>query len=155
MDGRQRRRERAGAGDAALPLTAAGRKGPSADRSSASILTPQRAVLLEIDNQLVSAGGYEMPKKVYQVVKVEFPKSLQFMSQGSLLSVSGAASEISVAAHGMWQACSWTSAGDRISYSVFLQKSREYKSRNSTGSTMIFLAAQIPDGAQRQAAGGK
>lgn len=57
-----------------------------------------RFMLLEIDNQLVSAGGYKMPKKVYRVVEVpEFPKSLQFMSQGSLLSVNGD-KQISVAA---------------------------------------------------------
>ncbi|WP_163420430.1 hypothetical protein, partial [Escherichia coli] len=51
-----------------------------------------------IDNQLVSVGGYKMPKKVYRVVEVpEFPKSLQFMSAGSLLSVNGD-KQISVAA---------------------------------------------------------
>ena len=64
-----------------------------------------RFMLLEIDNQLVSAGGYKMPKKVYRVVEVpEFPKSLQFMSQGSLLSVNGD-KQISVAARnvaGLW-----------------------------------------------------
>ncbi|WP_413728097.1 alpha-2-macroglobulin family protein [Sodalis sp. RH19] len=49
-----------------------------------------RAMLVEIDNVLVSAGGYKMPEKVYRVVPVpEYPKSLQFVSQGSLLSVNG------------------------------------------------------------------
>ncbi|HID9471456.1 TPA: alpha-2-macroglobulin family protein [Serratia liquefaciens] len=57
-----------------------------------------RFMLLEIDNQLVSNGGYKMPKKAYRVIEVpEFPKSLQFMSQGSLLSVNGD-KQISVAA---------------------------------------------------------
>ncbi|CAI1097970.1 Alpha-2-macroglobulin family N-terminal region [Serratia entomophila] len=57
-----------------------------------------RFVLIEIDNRLTSAGGYKMPKKAYRVVEVpEFPKSLQFMSQGSLLSVNGD-KQISVAA---------------------------------------------------------
>ncbi|CAI0694213.1 alpha-2-macroglobulin family protein [Serratia ficaria] len=57
-----------------------------------------RFMLIEIDNQLVSSGGYKMPKKAYRVVEVpEFPKSLRFMSQGSLLSVNGD-KQISVAA---------------------------------------------------------
>ena len=57
-----------------------------------------RALLVEIDNLLTSAGGYKMPKKVYRVVQVpDYPKSLQFMSQGSLLSVNGD-KQISIAA---------------------------------------------------------
>ncbi|WP_047607978.1 MG2 domain-containing protein [Rahnella aquatilis] len=57
-----------------------------------------RAMLVEIDNILTSSGGYKMPEKVYRIVQVpDYPKSLQFMSQGSLLSVSGD-KQISVAA---------------------------------------------------------
>lgn len=49
-----------------------------------------RSMLVEIDNVLTSSGGYKMPEKIYRVVKVpDYPKSLQFMSQGSLLSVNG------------------------------------------------------------------
>ncbi|MFD3240227.1 MG2 domain-containing protein [Rahnella perminowiae] len=58
----------------------------------------RRAMLVEIDNILTSSGGYKMPEKVYRIVAVpDYPKSLQFMSQGSLLSVSGD-KQISVAA---------------------------------------------------------
>jgi len=58
----------------------------------------QRSLLVEIDNILVSSGGYKMPEKNYLIVSVpEYPKSLQFMSQGSLLSVKGD-KQISVAA---------------------------------------------------------
>lgn len=58
----------------------------------------RRAMLVEIDNVLTSSGGYKMPEKVYRIVKVpDYPKSLQFMSQGSLLSVNGD-KQISVAA---------------------------------------------------------
>lgn len=57
-----------------------------------------RAMLVEIDNILTSSGGYKMPEKVYRIVQVpDYPKSLQFMSQGSLLSVNGD-KQISVAA---------------------------------------------------------
>lgn len=57
-----------------------------------------RAMLVEIDNVLTSSGGYKMPEKVYRIVEVpDYPKSLQFMSQGSLLSVNGD-KQISVAA---------------------------------------------------------
>ncbi|MDF7680225.1 alpha-2-macroglobulin [Enterobacteriaceae bacterium ESL0689] len=57
-----------------------------------------RAMLLEIDNVLTSSGGYKMAEKVYRIVKVpNYPRSLQFMSQGSLLSVNGD-QQISVAA---------------------------------------------------------
>ncbi len=58
----------------------------------------QRAMLVEIDNILTSSGGYKMPEKVYRIVEVpDYPKSLQFMSQGSLLSVNGD-KQISIAA---------------------------------------------------------
>lgn len=57
-----------------------------------------RTMLVEIDNILTSSGGYKMPEKVYRIVAVpDYPKSLQFMSQGSLLSVNGD-KQISVAA---------------------------------------------------------
>ena len=57
-----------------------------------------RSMLVEIDNVLTSSGGYKMPEKVYRIVQVpDYPKSLQFMSQGSLLSVNGD-KQISVAA---------------------------------------------------------
>ncbi len=57
-----------------------------------------RAMLVEIDNILTSSGGYKMPEKVYRIVQVpDYPKSLQFMSQGSLLSVNGD-KQISIAA---------------------------------------------------------
>ncbi|WP_300000920.1 MG2 domain-containing protein [uncultured Cedecea sp.] len=50
----------------------------------------RRSLLVEIDNVLTSSGGYKMPEKRYLIVSVpEYPKSLQFMSQGSLLSVKG------------------------------------------------------------------
>lgn len=58
----------------------------------------RRTLLVEINNTLTSAGGYKMPEKTWRVVKVpDYPKSLQFMSQGSLLSVNGD-KKISVAA---------------------------------------------------------
>ena len=57
-----------------------------------------RFMLLEIDNLMTSSGGYKMAEKVYRVVEVpNYPKLLQFMSQGSLLSVNGD-KQISVAA---------------------------------------------------------
>ncbi|MBC3377551.1 alpha-2-macroglobulin family protein [Serratia fonticola] len=57
-----------------------------------------RFMLLEIANLMTSSGGYKMPEKVYRIVEVpDFPKTLQFMSQGSLLSVNGD-KQISVAA---------------------------------------------------------
>ncbi len=57
-----------------------------------------RFMLLEITNLMTSSGGYKMPEKVYRIVEVpDFPKTLQFMSQGSLLSVNGD-KQISVAA---------------------------------------------------------
>ncbi|POP46389.1 hypothetical protein CHU32_06455 [Superficieibacter electus] len=58
----------------------------------------RRWMLVEIDNSLTSSGGYKMADKVWRVVQVpDFPKSLQFMSRGSLLSVNGE-KQISVAA---------------------------------------------------------
>ncbi|MCS3431748.1 alpha-2-macroglobulin [Klebsiella sp. BIGb0407] len=57
-----------------------------------------RSMLVEVNNVLTSSGGYKMPEKNYFIVSVpEYPKSLQFMSQGSLLSVKGD-KQISVAA---------------------------------------------------------
>ncbi|MGC6389041.1 alpha-2-macroglobulin family protein [Ewingella sp. S1.OA.A_B6] len=57
-----------------------------------------RFMLIEIANTLTSFGGYKMPEKRYQVVTVpDYPTSLSFMSQGSLLSMSGE-KQISVAA---------------------------------------------------------
>ena len=50
----------------------------------------RRSMLVEVNNVLTSSGGYKMPEKSYLIVSVpEYPKSLQFMSQGSLLSVKG------------------------------------------------------------------
>ncbi|MCG8710636.1 alpha-2-macroglobulin family protein [Brenneria sp. 4F2] len=57
-----------------------------------------RSLLVRIDNVLTSSGGYKMPETVYRIVQVpDYPKLLQFMSQGSLLSVNGD-KQISVAA---------------------------------------------------------
>jgi hypothetical protein len=57
-----------------------------------------RFMLIEIDDLMTSSGGYKMPEKVYRIVEVpDYPKSLQLMSQGSLLSVNGD-KQISVAA---------------------------------------------------------
>jgi uncharacterized protein YfaS (alpha-2-macroglobulin family) len=57
-----------------------------------------RFMLVEIANLMTSSGGYKMPEKVYRIVEVpDYPKTLQFMSQGSLLSVNGD-KQISVAA---------------------------------------------------------
>ncbi|MFC0226221.1 alpha-2-macroglobulin family protein [Serratia aquatilis] len=57
-----------------------------------------RFMLIEIENLMTSSGGYKMPEKTYRIVEVpDYPKSLQFMSQGSLLSVNGD-KQISVAA---------------------------------------------------------
>ncbi|NMP28447.1 alpha-2-macroglobulin family protein [Rahnella sp. SAP-1] len=57
-----------------------------------------RSMLVEIDNVLTSFGGYKMPEKIYRIVQVpDYPKTLQFMSQGSLLSVKGD-KQISIAA---------------------------------------------------------
>src|SRR5471030_3012150 len=58
----------------------------------------KRYMLVEIANTLTSFGGYKMPEKRYQLVVVpDYPTSLSFMSQGSLLSMSGE-KQISVAA---------------------------------------------------------
>lgn len=58
----------------------------------------KRYMLVEIANTLTSFGGYKMPEKRYQLVIVpDYPTSLSFMSQGSLLSMSGE-KQISVAA---------------------------------------------------------
>ncbi len=58
----------------------------------------RRWVLLEIDSTLTSSSGYKMADKAWRVIQVpDFPKSLKFMSQGSLLSVNGE-KQISVAA---------------------------------------------------------
>ncbi|GAB2927067.1 UPF0192 protein [Hafnia psychrotolerans] len=57
-----------------------------------------RYMLIEITNTMTSFGGYKMPEKRYQLVTVpDYPTSLSFMSQGSLLSMSGE-KQISVAA---------------------------------------------------------
>ncbi|QTF09727.1 alpha-2-macroglobulin family protein [Brenneria izadpanahii] len=57
-----------------------------------------RSLLVEIDNVLTSSGGYKMPERLYRIVHVpDYPKLLQFMSQGSLLSVNGD-KQVSVAA---------------------------------------------------------
>lgn len=57
-----------------------------------------RYLLVEINNALTSFGGYKMPEKQYRVVAVpDYPTSLSFMSQGSLLSMNGE-KQISVAA---------------------------------------------------------
>ncbi|AHG19226.1 hypothetical protein Z042_06040 [Chania multitudinisentens RB-25] len=57
-----------------------------------------RFMLIEINDLMTSSGGYKMPEKLYRIVEVpDYPKSLQFMSQGSLLSVNGD-KQISVAA---------------------------------------------------------
>jgi len=57
-----------------------------------------RYLLIEVNNSLTSFGGYKMPEKQYRVVAVpDYPSSLSFMSQGSLLSMSGE-KQISVAA---------------------------------------------------------
>ncbi|MEE3660841.1 alpha-2-macroglobulin [Brenneria sp. g21c3] len=57
-----------------------------------------RSLLVKIDNVLTSSGGYKMPEPLYRIVQVpDYPKLLQFMSQGSLLSVNGD-KQISVAA---------------------------------------------------------
>lgn len=57
-----------------------------------------RSLLVQIDNKMTSSGGYKMPEKIFRIVDVpNYPKSLQFMSEGSLLSMSGN-KQISVAA---------------------------------------------------------
>lgn len=57
-----------------------------------------RSILVEINDVFTSVGGYKMPGKVYRVVQVpDYPKSLLFMSQGSLLSVNGD-KQVSIAA---------------------------------------------------------
>ncbi|KEY59377.1 alpha-2-macroglobulin [Serratia sp. DD3] len=57
-----------------------------------------RFMLIEVTNLMTSSGGYKMPDRVYRIVEVpDYPKTLQFMSQGSLLSVNGD-KQISVAA---------------------------------------------------------
>lgn len=60
-----------------------------------------RFLLLEISPRMTSAGGYKMPEKQWRVVKVpDYPKTLRFTSEGSLLSVNGD-KKISVAARNM------------------------------------------------------
>ncbi|BFI63213.1 alpha-2-macroglobulin family protein [Yersinia pseudotuberculosis] len=60
-----------------------------------------RTLLIEVNNSLTSVGGYKMPEKIYQIVRVpDYPKTLRFMSQGSLLSMQGD-KQISVAARNM------------------------------------------------------
>lgn len=50
----------------------------------------QRYLLLEISNEITSWGGFKMPEKVWRVIAVpDFPKTLKFAAEGSLLSVSG------------------------------------------------------------------
>ncbi len=57
-----------------------------------------RFLLLEISPRMTSSGGYKMPEKVWRIVEVpDYPKTLRFTSEGSLLSVSGD-KKISVAA---------------------------------------------------------
>lgn len=49
-----------------------------------------RSILVEINDVLTSSGGYKLPWKVYRIVTVpDYPKTLKFVSQGSLLSMNG------------------------------------------------------------------
>lgn len=57
-----------------------------------------RSLLIEVNNSLTSAGGYKMQEKIYRIIRVpDYPQTLRFMSQGSLLSMRGE-KQISVAA---------------------------------------------------------
>lgn len=49
-----------------------------------------RWLLVEVDNVMTSAGGYRLKDSVYRVVQVpDFPQTLRFVSDGSLLSMHG------------------------------------------------------------------
>ena len=53
-------------------------------------LPPKRQLLIQIDSGLTAVGGYELAQRFSQVVDIpEYPALLQFMSEGSVLAVSG------------------------------------------------------------------
>lgn len=60
-----------------------------------------RSLLVEVENNITSTGGYKLKQKQYRVITVpDYPKTLRFMSEGSLLSMHGE-KHITVAARNM------------------------------------------------------
>jgi hypothetical protein len=70
-----------------------------------------RFVLIEIDNQLVSVGGYKMPKKVYRVVEVAGVPEIAAVHVPQARCCRSTATNRLAWRRATWRACGWTSSG--------------------------------------------